>query len=633
MSITAVGQRLKPLPSALAWVILAAGLALAERAIAAEPIFENSASTAFGTELSPLDAALAAAGNDSTKADAEADFAETLTNTAPAATETAVPVLTVATDAPIQAVPATSSLDGALAQVTSLSELSDVAPGDWVYTALQRLVEEYGCLEGFPDRTYRGDRALARYEFAAGLNACLDVVVQLIGPDGDLDTIRRLQEEFAAELADIRGRVDIVEADIAELEANQFSTTTRLSGTVFAHLDGAFAGGDVTAEGLNVFAAGARDPITLAPGTREITDDPEITFSYLTWLNLDTSFTGSDRLTLQLAAGSGNAPANTFASAGLFNTFGVPFTLQQGGKAEDAVLLREAFYSFPVGDRLSIVIGPKINWYRHFDNNRFTFLVTGANTFNSSGGTQVNTLDRGSGVIAQLDITDWLDLRVGYLSEATEFIRRTSAAADPSRGIFGGTNMLTAQIGLYPTDELNLRFLYTRSELEANQSGLVGGALGEPLYGLADDGLGGPLDGATADTFLFNFDWLVMDWLGLFGRYSYGSTDLSAATPGREAGDVNAQALQLGVALPDLLKEGALATISYVRPFALLDGRRFLVSGGGDGGVQEELEISYRYPVTQNFAIVPSFYLIRNVNNFSDNPDIFVFNLQTQLFF
>jgi hypothetical protein len=31
-----------------------------------------------------------------------------------------------------------------LAQVTSVSELSDVQPGDWAFTALQRLVEEYG---------------------------------------------------------------------------------------------------------------------------------------------------------------------------------------------------------------------------------------------------------------------------------------------------------------------------------------------------------------------------------------------------------------------------------------------------------------------------------------------------------
>ena len=43
-----------------------------------------------------------------------------------------------------------------LAQVTRVSELSDVQPSDWAYTALRRLVEEYGCMEGYPNRTFRG---------------------------------------------------------------------------------------------------------------------------------------------------------------------------------------------------------------------------------------------------------------------------------------------------------------------------------------------------------------------------------------------------------------------------------------------------------------------------------------------
>jgi len=37
----------------------------------------------------------------------------------------------------------------------------------------------YGCIAGYPG-TYRGNRALTRYEFAAGLNACLDRVNELI---------------------------------------------------------------------------------------------------------------------------------------------------------------------------------------------------------------------------------------------------------------------------------------------------------------------------------------------------------------------------------------------------------------------------------------------------------------------
>lgn len=540
----------------------------------------------------------------------------------------------VAVDAVELADPTEGSLAAVeLSQVTTVDELTDVSPSDWAFTALQRLVEEYGCIEGYPDRTYRGSRAMTRYEFAAGLNACLDVIIQLLPelPEDQLDTVLRLQEEFAAELATLRGRVDTLESDVAELEANQFSTTTKLSGRLFTHLNGAFAGGDILAEGNSVFAA-SRDAAG-SPVVRTITEDPEITFSYLTWLNFITSFTGEDRLILQFAAGDGGAPANTFASAGLFNTFGTPFTLQRGGLADGEPVVREVFYSFPLNDQIFLTVGPKINWYRHFDNNRFTFLVTGANSFNSSGGTQVNAVDRGAGAVVEWDLTDSLELTLGYLAEATEFLPGPRSASDSTRGLFGGANTLTAQIGVYPTDNLNLRFLYTRSNLEANAAGLIGGAVSEPLYGFADDGFGGPVGNATGDTFLFNFDWKPLDWLGLFGRYSYGSTNLSPTTPGRANGSVDAQSIQAGLAFPNLFKPGALATISYVRPFAITGGRNFLVSGGGDGGVQQELEVSYRYPISNNFAIVPSFYLIDNPNNFSTNPSVYVFNLQTQFSF
>ena len=42
------------------------------------------------------------------------------------------------------------------------------------------------------------------------------------------DELRRLIKEFETELALIRGRVDGLEARVGELEATQFSTTTKL---------------------------------------------------------------------------------------------------------------------------------------------------------------------------------------------------------------------------------------------------------------------------------------------------------------------------------------------------------------------------------------------------------------------
>ena len=212
-----------------------------------------------------------------------------------------------------------------LAQVTSVSELSDVQPGDWAYTALQRLVEEYGCLEGYPDRTYRGNRALTRYEFAAGLNACLDVVVQLIGNRADLDEIRRLQEEFAAELATVRGDVDALQTDVAELEANQFSTTTKLRGQLDAHLIVPFDDADqINKADGSQFVPVLDDPTTSTDESATALsgtvggDEADASFEYRARLNFDTSFTGEDRLRVRLQA-SDDAGSLANTETGLAN--------------------------------------------------------------------------------------------------------------------------------------------------------------------------------------------------------------------------------------------------------------------------------------------------------------------------
>ncbi|MEC4986939.1 MAG: iron uptake porin [Oscillatoria sp. PMC 1068.18] len=529
-------------------------------------------------------------------------------------------------------------------QVPSVIQLRDVQPTDWAFQALQNLVEEYNCLAGYPDGTYRGNRAITRYEFAAGLNACLNRIEALLrenvnsesspGIDTeDLQTLRRLTQEFAAELATLATRTDNLESQVVFLEENQFSTTTKLRGQVFFNLTGAFADGDIRAEGLNAFRA-QRD-VAGRNVERVITDDPEITLSDYIWLTLNTSFTGRDNLVVQLAAGNGNSPVNQFVSAGLFNTFGTPFTDQRGTPSDNNdVILREIFYEFPVGNSLRFVVGARVNWYRYFDSNAFTFFLTGAGSFNSSGSTQLNSIDRGAGAIAIWNVTDNLTLRVGYLGENTEFLPSPpfNTASDPSQGLFGGTNTTTVQLDYQPSDNATLRFIYNRSNIEAS-NGLIGGAIAEPIYGFADDGFGGAVGDATADTFAFNFDWRIARRFGIFGRYSYGSTNIFALTSGRDDGEINAQSFQFGLAFPDLVKEGALGTLSFLIPFDVLDGRDFLISGGGDGATQFEVEATYFYPINSNLALVPAFYIIANPNNFGDNGTIFVGNLRAQFSF
>jgi hypothetical protein len=96
---------------------------------------------------------------------------------------------------------------------------------------------------------------------------------------------------------------------------------------------------------------------------------------------------------------------------------------------------------------------------------------------------------------------------------------------------------------------------------------------------------------------------------------------------------VNVQSIQAGVAFPDLLKKGALATISFLVPHDYLGGRRFLLSGNGDGATQYEVEASYYYPISDNIAVVPAFYAIINPNSFGANPTVFVGNIRTQFKF
>src|SRR6478672_135554 len=183
------------------------------------------------------------------------------------------------------------------AQVTSVSQLSDVRPTDWAFQALQSLVERYGCIAGYPDGTFRGNRAMTRYEFAAGLNACLDKVSELIQGGSrnlatreDLASVQRLQEEFAAELATLRGRVDALEARTSELEANQFSTTTKLNGEAIFALSDDF-GGKVGLFGRDNRRVGS--------------DNNEAVFQQRVRLNLNTSFTGRDLLLTRLDVGNG----------------------------------------------------------------------------------------------------------------------------------------------------------------------------------------------------------------------------------------------------------------------------------------------------------------------------------------
>ena len=70
------------------------------------------------------------------------------------------------------------------------------------------------CISGYPDGTYRGDRPVTRYEFAAGMNACLDSVNQTLqlnrseyATKADLESLIQRQRELNQQLRELNDRV------------------------------------------------------------------------------------------------------------------------------------------------------------------------------------------------------------------------------------------------------------------------------------------------------------------------------------------------------------------------------------------------------------------------------------------
>src|SRR6476646_9215097 len=186
------------------------------------------------------------------KAPAQAQITNETQNSSSQSLETPVAIAPATVDTSnleqIQQYSNESPKETSLGEITNASQFRDVQPSDWAYEARDRSVQKYGCLVGYPDGTYRGNRALSRYEVAALLNACLKQVEALIAsqPDSvsrkDFEALQRLTEEFRTELASLGTRVDNLEGRTKFLEDHQFSTTTKLNAQVIFAVSGIAAG-------------------------------------------------------------------------------------------------------------------------------------------------------------------------------------------------------------------------------------------------------------------------------------------------------------------------------------------------------------------------------------------------------
>ncbi|GAX35464.1 iron uptake porin [Nodularia sp. NIES-3585] len=493
-----------------------------------------------------------------------------------------------------------------LSQVTSVSQFSDVQPTDWAFQALQSLVERYGCIAGYPNATYRGNRALTRYEFAAGLNACLDRVNELIATATadmvtrqDLATLQRLQEEFSAELATLRGRVDSLEARTAELEANQFSTTTKLVGEAIFAVTDAF--GDTAGDNNNTV------------------------FQNRVRLDLQTSFTGRDVLHTRLASGNaGNLNLGNPGGAEGNQTFNI------GSTGDNNVNIDWLSYYVPVGPaQVYIAATGGIHSDYAATNNPYFEDYDGGNGALSAFASEnpIYRIGGGAGIAFTLPfgqgggILRPSSLTVGYLgSEANN--------PNPGAGIFDGNYAALGQLNFSVGDRLALAATYVHGYHGAGSTIFDAGSRTNPIVGTSIANRGG-LDrvNGTSSPFATNSygvsaAFRPSDRLSVSGFVSYTDVNGFAANDSSEVWSYG-----VGLALPDFGKRGnVLGIFGGAVPYAL--NRQT-----GSNEVPYQVEGFYKYRVSDNISVTPGVIWVTNLGQNSNNNDAFIGTLRTTFSF
>ncbi|OCR01724.1 hypothetical protein BCD67_13975 [Oscillatoriales cyanobacterium USR001] len=499
-------------------------------------------------------------------------------------------------------------------QVTSVSQLSDVQPTDWAFQALQSLVERYGCIAGYPDGTYRGNRAMTRYEFAAGLNACLERINEIIASNTnnlakkeDLISLQKLQEEFAAELATLRGRVDALEARTSELEANQFSTTTKLTGQVVTYVGDVF-GKDV--------------------GKANTT-----TFGYQLYLSLITSFTGKDSLIIGMESANitrfVTADSN-FPSASLASSFSDPTSkgsdeLRLGipatdvfGNAKNSLALNLFQYSFPLNDKLMIYLAA-------FSANRILSApIIGSSSYSNgylSAYARSNPLTAPtglqSGIGVKWDIAPWLSVDISAGSEI-------NSADNPTKGLFNGGYGITVRPVLnFGRLKMTAFYLHTYSPAFGIDS--FAGSNASKVLGV------GPI---VANTYMGALSYRITPNIEMGGSIAHSN---ARALGSGTRGDAEVWSYDFGFTFYDLGKKGNTLGFEFgVQPTLRGTSNRALAEGIGlpsgqrkDRDTGYHIEVYYAHRLTDNITISPGFIWLTAPNHDARNNDAFLGVIRT----
>ncbi|KAF3885253.1 MULTISPECIES: iron uptake porin [Nostocales] len=474
-----------------------------------------------------------------------------------------------------------------MARVNSVSQLLDIGAKDWEFQAAQSLFERYGCTEGYFDKTYRGNQTLTRYEFASKLNVCIEQINKLLtqstvnlSQEEDLETWKKLQEIFAAELATLQSRVARLEMQTTTLQEQQFSATTKLVGEVIFALTDEF---NQPTNNNTVFQERAR-------------------------LNFQSSFTGKDRLHIRIASGNANIFNLTGYGVEAIQTFNF-------GNTNNTISADWISYFFPIGKNIQGYVAavggvhydyaPTVSSYvEGYGSGKGSLSVFGQRN-------PIYLIGGGSGGGVTYSFSQNLLLSTGYLAD--------------SYNLFDGNYAASAQLTFSPSNQFSIGLTYINAyrQFAIFDTGSNLASVGTNLAN------GGGFDVGTVPskvnaygaefTYRFNPRFTINGW------FSY----INAHFMNLGTGDIWTYALTF--AFPDLGKKSNLGGIVVgVEPY-LGNASQFAVNAKND--VPIHIEGFYQHQINSNISVTPGLIWILSPGQNSENRDSIICTLRTTFAF
>ncbi len=508
-----------------------------------------------------------------------------------------------------------SEEDQSTGQITNVFQFSDVKETDWAFKALKHLIERYQCLVGYPNTTFRGNQSLTRYEFAAGLNSCIQTLEKLIIIDKsnfvtieDLQKVRKLQEEFTPELEVIRERLTKLEDKTSGLEGSKFSTTTKIFGQTIFGVQGRSSG-----------------KINIAGFCFKCSDNDQINVISNTQLTLFTQFSPTSILITGLQIGTGDT-----GTPRLTNDVAIGYE----GNSQNNVNLSDLTYRQLINNNFAVIVGPTginpVNVFR------------GTNRIESAGFGPLSRLSQRNPIIniGNGSAGVGFDWQIGT-NFSLQALYSISGGNDANLGgLFGGTrakNTTGVQVVWSPSDQLDIAFQYLNSY---SPDGFLGTGVGDDQLALPNNlSFLVPLQ---TNAFGTTLEWRVNPNFSVGGWVGYTTSSI----PG-ESGTVETINWMSFLSFPNLFGRGNLGGVFIGQPPKIINsnfnqGRNvpsfitngdFTAQSGGQPDSTLNIEVFYRWRLEDNIALTPGFIVILNPRHNAANDNIIIGVMRTTFSF